>query len=114
MRGKGVLADLGDRASTRQPDIRGISRPALRGADRLVLRAPAEDSDGPAGAGLWSFDAFPRTKRSDLLALKELAESGALRPVIDRRYTLDEIVEAHRYVDLGHKRGNVIVTISPR
>ena len=59
-------------------------------------------------------DAFPRTKKSDLLALKELAESGALRPVIDRRYTLDEIVEAHRYVDLGHKRGNVIVTISPR
>ena len=59
-------------------------------------------------------DTFPRTKKSDLLALKELAESGAFRPVIDRRYTLDEIVEAHRYVDLGHKKGNVIVTISPR
>jgi len=58
-------------------------------------------------------DAFPRTKKSDLLVLKELAESGAFRPVIDRRYTLDEIVEAHRYVDLGHKKGNVIVTISP-
>jgi NADPH:quinone reductase-like Zn-dependent oxidoreductase len=58
-------------------------------------------------------DAFPRTKPSDLLVLKELAESGAFRPVIDRRYTLDEIVEAHRYVDRGHKKGNVIVTISP-
>ncbi len=58
-------------------------------------------------------DAFPRTKKSDLLVLKELAESGAFRPVIDRRYTLDEIVEAHRYVDLGHKKGNVIVTILP-
>ena len=58
-------------------------------------------------------DAFPRTKKSDLLVLKELAESGAFRPVIDRRYTLDEIVDAHRYVDLGHKKGNVIVTISP-
>jgi NADPH:quinone reductase-like Zn-dependent oxidoreductase len=58
-------------------------------------------------------DAFPRTKKSDLLVLKELAESGAFRPVIDRSYTLDEIVEAHRYVDLGHKKGNVIVTISP-
>ena len=57
-------------------------------------------------------DAFPRTKSSDLLVLKELAESGEFRPVIDRRYTLDEIVEAHRYVDLGHKKGNVIVTIS--
>jgi NADPH:quinone reductase-like Zn-dependent oxidoreductase len=58
-------------------------------------------------------DAFPRTRKSDLLVLKELAESGAFRPVIDRRFTLDEIVEAHRYVDLGHKKGNVIVTISP-
>ncbi len=58
-------------------------------------------------------DAFPRTKKSDLLVLKELAESGAFRPVIDRRYTLDDIVEAHRYVDIGHKKGNVIVTISP-
>ena len=59
-------------------------------------------------------DAFPRTTKSDLLVLKELAESGAIRPVIDRRYPLDEIVEAHRYVDLGHKKGNVIITISPR
>jgi NADPH:quinone reductase-like Zn-dependent oxidoreductase len=58
-------------------------------------------------------DAFPRTTRSDLLVLKELAESGAFRPVIDRRFTLDEIADAHRYVDLGHKKGNVIVTISP-
>ena len=47
----------------------------------------------------------------DLLTIKRLAESGELKPVIDRRYALEEMVEAHRYVDLGHKRGNVIVTI---
>jgi NADPH:quinone reductase-like Zn-dependent oxidoreductase len=57
-------------------------------------------------------DAFPRSNKSDLLLLKELAEKGEFRPVIDRRYTLDEIVEAHRYVDQGHKKGNVIVTIA--
>ena len=68
----------------------------------------------PAGVSMSVDDAFPRTRSSDLLVLKELAETGALRPVIDRRYTLEEIVEAHRYVDLGHKKGNVIVTISPR
>jgi NADPH:quinone reductase-like Zn-dependent oxidoreductase len=67
----------------------------------------------PGGVAMSVDDAFPRTKRSDLLALKELAEGGAFRPVIDRRFTLDQIVEAHRYVDLGHKKGNVIVTISP-
>jgi NADPH:quinone reductase-like Zn-dependent oxidoreductase len=67
----------------------------------------------PGGVAMSVDDAFPRTTRSDLLVLKELAESGALRSVIDRRYTLDEIVEAHRYVDMGHKKGNVIITISP-
>ena len=57
----------------------------------------------PGGVSMSVDDAFPRTKSSDLLVLKELAESGAFRPVIDRTYTLDEIAEAHRYVDLGHK-----------
>ncbi len=66
----------------------------------------------PGGVSMSVDDAFPRTLRSDLIVLKELAESGALRPVIDRTYRLDEIAEAHRYVDLGHKKGNVIVTVS--
>jgi NADPH:quinone reductase-like Zn-dependent oxidoreductase len=65
----------------------------------------------PGGMSMSVDDAFPRTKKTDLLLLKQLAEEGAFRPVIDRRYTLDEIVEAHRYVDQGHKKGNVIVTI---
>jgi NADPH:quinone reductase-like Zn-dependent oxidoreductase len=82
-----------------------------RKSAKAMLNAPA--ALAPGGVSLSVDDAFPRTKRSDLLVLKELAESGAFRPVIDRRYTLDEIVEAHRYVDLGHKKGNVIVTISP-
>jgi NADPH:quinone reductase-like Zn-dependent oxidoreductase len=56
-------------------------------------------------------DKFPRLRVEDLLLLKRLAESGAIRPVIDRTYPLDEIVEAHRYVEEGHKRGNVIVTV---
>ena len=65
----------------------------------------------PGGVSMSVDDSFPRSKRSDLVRLKELAESGDLRPVIDRRYPLDEIAEAHRYVDQGHKKGNVIVTL---
>ena len=45
--------------------------------------------------------------------LREVLESGAFRPLVDRRYRLDEIVEAYRYVETGQKIGNVVISVEP-
>jgi NADPH:quinone reductase-like Zn-dependent oxidoreductase len=54
-----------------------------------------------------------RYRREDVLLLKQLIEARRYRPVVDRTYPLDEVVEATRYVETGEKTGNVVLTVAP-
>ena len=82
----------------------GSRVPVPRASPRLS--SPASSGAGAATLGIG------RYRKEDLLLVKELVEAGKYRPVIDRTYALDEVVEATRYVETGQKTGNVVLRIA--
>jgi NADPH:quinone reductase-like Zn-dependent oxidoreductase len=75
-------------------------------------RADCRKALAPDGAYVSVDQGTPKMLTEDLVLLKQLVEAGRLKPVIDRCYPLEQMTEAHRYADKGHKKGNVVITVA--
>ena len=115
----GLVASLGAEAVVDYTKEDFASRPerydlildavGKRKSAAAMVRAP--EALAPGGRMLSIDDIRPWLRAEDLALIARLAASGAMTPVIDRTFALEDLVEAHRYVELGHKRGNVIVSV---
>jgi NADPH:quinone reductase-like Zn-dependent oxidoreductase len=75
--------------------------------------AKAEQVLAPGGSFVTVQKGLARGNTGDLFLLKDLVEAGEIRPVVDRRYPLEQAAEAHAYVEKGHKVGNVVIEVAP-
>lgn len=77
-----------------------------------ALKTASKTALTPGGKYVSIDDDVPSTDREDFLKLKEMAEQGQLVPVIDQCFPLEAMAEAHAYVDQGHKKGNVVISVT--
>lgn len=81
------------------------------GAVEKTSRSKCRKALAPNGRFLSVMEGLAEDTAENMQFLKELIEEGKLRSVIDRGYPLEQIAEAHRYVEKGHKKGNVVITL---
>ena len=78
---------------------------------RWAGKGECQEALTPDGIYVSVDDGSPKNSIEELTFLNELVETGKLKAIVDRSYPLEQIVEAHRYVDQGHKKGNVVITV---
>lgn len=88
-----------------------LSAVPMQAANRKDLKKQAKSALTPKGKFISINSGSPTPTMKDLILLKELVESGKFKPVIDISYPLSRMVEAHKYVETGHKKGNVMITV---
>ena len=104
--GIGFVADVTGRTDRRVVEL------GLQGLAKLRHRG-AFAADEQTGDGAGVLFPIPRYRREDVHFLRDLVEAGEYRPVIDRTYAFEDVVEANRYVETGQKTGNVVLRVVP-
>lgn len=109
--GSDIQIDYTDDKAVDQLEIYNYVIDAVGNSKSSALKEKSKRSITPTGKYISIDHGTPLTPKEAFINLKTLAEQEKIKPVIDRVYPLEKMIDAHNYVERGHKRGNVVITV---